>query len=129
MFDSYSGSGTISINYFSKYGKILGETFIKEIIMFSENIIDNCKNEEKTISDKYKIDPLCVNIIKGGNVNPAILGYKYNRKHTESSKLKNSICHKNLWQNPEYRNKTVEGIRKFYEIYKSPNIGRKLSQE
>lgn len=129
MFDAYSGSGTVPINYFNKYGKVLGKTFIKKIIMFSENNIDNCKNEEIIISDRYKTDPLCVNIIKGGNVNPAVLGYNYSRHPSEESKLKNSIIKKKLWQDPEYRRNSIEGIRKFYETHDSPNIGRKLSQE
>ena len=54
MFDSYSGSGVIPINYFKKYGKILGETFLKEIISFSKDSLENCLNEELVIADKYK---------------------------------------------------------------------------
>ncbi|MGM9963986.1 MAG: hypothetical protein ACI32Z_02450 [Clostridium sp.] len=90
MFDSYSGSGVIPINYFKKYGKILGETFLKEIILFSKDSLENCLNEELVIADKYKTDPLCINLVKGGKLNPALLGYKNSNSISLESRIKSS---------------------------------------
>lgn len=129
MFDNYSGSGSIPINYFNKYGKILGETFLKEIILFSEDSYDNCLNEELIIADKYKTDPLCVNLVKGGQLNPALLGHKISRSISLESRMKNSQKHKKLWKQDSYRNKVIAGIREFYKVCNSPNIGKKMSQE
>ena len=129
MFDSYSGSGVIPINYFKKYGKILGETFLKEIILFSKDSLENCLNEELIIADKYKTDPLCINLVKGGKLNPVLLGYKNSISTSLESRIKNSQKHKELWKQDLYRNKVIAGIREFHKVCNSPNIGKRVTQE
>ena len=129
MFDNYSGSGVIPINYFKKYGKLLGETFIKEIILFSKDSLDNCLNEERIIADKYKTDPLCVNLTKGGKLNPALLGYKKSTTVSLELRMRMSQKAKELWKQESYRNKVINGLREFYKIYNSPNIGKKMPQK
>lgn len=64
--DKYAGSGTFCKSYFKKYGKILGETYIKEIIEINPSHEINVNREEYYIGELYKTDPLCMNLIKGG---------------------------------------------------------------
>lgn len=109
-FDNYCGSGTIVINYFKKYKKKLGETYLKEILCFSGSSDSNCKHEYILIGDKYKTDPLCVNLTSGGKLNPALHGIKFIRHCTEAQRQQNSECHKKLWEDPEYRNRVLESI-------------------
>lgn len=64
--DNYVGSGTMLLNYFKKYKKIEGETYTKEILAYynSKEELDNAEIE--LIGDRYKTDPMCLNLIKGG---------------------------------------------------------------
>jgi hypothetical protein len=64
--DNYIGSGSMLRSYFKKYEKIEGETYIKEILAYynSKEELDNAEIE--LICDKYKTDPMCLNLIKGG---------------------------------------------------------------
>lgn len=114
-FDNYTGSGTIPINYFKKYGKVLGSTYAKEILYISKDAQDNLINEEKIIGDKYKTDPLCVNLTKGGKLNPALLGKSTSHPQTEESNLKNSEAHKKLWQTTEYRERCLQGRLQYFK--------------
>lgn len=66
--DSYAGSGIFCKAYYKKYGKRLGETYIKEILEINQNEIINGKREEVIIGDLWKTDPLCMNQCPGGRV-------------------------------------------------------------
>lgn len=98
MFDNYTGSGRIPIDYFKKYGKTHGVTFTKEILHISLTIEENNKKEEEIIGDKYETDSLCENLVKGGignkhntygNKNP-----NFGKKLSSEAKLKLSIINK-----------------------------------
>lgn len=65
--DSYTGSGIFCKHYFKKYGAIAGETYIKEIIEINPSKKINHDREIFWIGDLWKTDPLCMNLIKGGN--------------------------------------------------------------
>lgn len=65
--DKYSGSGSFCKAYFKAYGKKLGDTYLKEIIEINPNAEINRLREIEIIGDKYKTDPLCMNIISGGS--------------------------------------------------------------
>ena len=68
--DSYTGSGLFCKAYFKKYGSINGETYIKEIIEINTSIEENKLREDFWIKDKYKTDPLCMNLVAGGSGSP-----------------------------------------------------------
>lgn len=98
--DGYFGSGTIVKDYFKKYGKKRNETFIKEIIEFNNSEDENCEREKIIIGDKYKTDPLCLNLKEGGGsgqyseearakISKALKGYV----HSEESRKNMSEAH------------------------------------
>lgn len=105
--DSYTGSGAILVNYFKKYPKIEGETYIKEILCYydSKEELDNAEIE--LIGDKYKTDKMCLNLIKGGrqsSINEAAhkrmsdkakkrTSPMKNKKHTDKAKELNRQKH------------------------------------
>lgn len=64
--DNYSGSGAFCKAYFKAYGKILGDTYLKEIIEINPSSKINRVREIEIIGDKYKTDPLCMNQMQGG---------------------------------------------------------------
>lgn len=109
--DKYTGSGNFCIQYFSKYGKIEGKTYTKEILEVNENQKINKDREKIIIGDLWKTDPLCMNQKHGGD-GGAIEGhivkeetrkkigdfhrgnkYSLGRKHTKEAKEKDRIAH------------------------------------
>ena len=64
--DKYCGSGTLLGKYYKKYGKIEGETYIKEIIQFYNSPEELNKAEYELIGDKYETDDMCLNLRAGG---------------------------------------------------------------
>lgn len=64
--DSYHGSGNFPVLYFKKYGAVLGETYIKEILEENDSIESNRDRENIIIGDLWKTDPLCMNQCPGG---------------------------------------------------------------
>lgn len=64
--DKYAGSGDFCKAYFKKYGKIEGVTYIKEILEINPSMTINKSREAYLIGDKYKTDPLCMNLAPGG---------------------------------------------------------------
>jgi len=64
--DTYTGSGTFCFAYFKKYGTINEETYIKEILEINPSQEINRDREIYWIGDKYKTDPLCMNLVAGG---------------------------------------------------------------
>lgn len=65
--DAYSGSGSFCKAYFKAYGKRLGDTYLKEILEINPSAEINSKREEYVIGDLWKSDPLCMNLVPGGN--------------------------------------------------------------
>lgn len=64
--DGYAGSG-IAINaYYKKYGKIKGETYIKEILEYNNDTDTNSIREKEIIGNLWKEDPMCLNLMEGG---------------------------------------------------------------
>lgn len=68
--DNYTGSGLFCIAYFKKYGIDKGVTYIKEIIEINPDQTINNLREEYWIGNKYKTDPLCMNLVSGGKGTP-----------------------------------------------------------
>lgn len=143
MFDNYTGSGKIPRDYFKKYKKEIGITFDKEILCFSNNFEENRINEEKIIGDKYKNDPLCTNITKGGlceNPRNGKLSYSYGRVMTEKmkkhlSELAKKRCKEKgmPWTGKKLTDEEKEKIslklKEYYKNHKSSNLGRKFTDE
>ena len=82
--DKYTGSSNFCKAYFKKYGKKEGITYIKEILEINPSEEINNKREELLIGDKYKIDPLCMNLVSGGagiapiaEISKAVVQYDY----------------------------------------------------
>lgn len=80
--DSYSGSGNFCFAYFKKYGKIEGETYIKEILEINPSKKINARREKIVIGDLYKTDPLCMNLMPGG------LTERMNESHPNKNKVR-----------------------------------------
>ena len=94
--DSYCGSGAIIKNYFKKYPKIEHQTYIKEIISFYNSLEELNKAEFELIGDKYKTDPLCLNLKAGGG--GYIMKIQNKRKShicSEETKIKIGIKNRN----------------------------------
>jgi hypothetical protein len=64
--DTYAGSGRFCFAYYKKYGKIAGETYIKEILEINPSKKINNDREKIVIGDLWKTDPLCMNQAPGG---------------------------------------------------------------
>lgn len=65
--DKYCGSGRYCDFYFKKHGIKLGETYTKEIIEINSNKKINSNREMYWVGDLWNTDPLCKNLIPGGN--------------------------------------------------------------
>lgn len=99
--DNYTGSGKFPIRYFKRYGKILGETYQKEILGYANSQTELDKLESRYVNLQ---DPLCRNIVPGGITNRCTnKGKKLPlswRQH-----IQGSIREK--WKDPDYRSKQV----------------------
>lgn len=65
--DKYCGSGKYCEFYFKKHGIKLGETYTKEIIEININKKTNSDRERYWVNDLWNTDPLCKNLIPGGD--------------------------------------------------------------
>ena len=80
VYDSYAGSGNFCTAYYKKYGKIAGETYIKEILEINPNKKINKEREKVIIGDLWKTDPLCKNQKPGGE-GGGVKGFKLSDEH------------------------------------------------
>lgn len=67
MNDSYYGSGEKLRRYYKKYAPELGVTITKEIIEINPTKEINAEREREIIGNLYLTDPLCLNLMEGGN--------------------------------------------------------------
>lgn len=65
--DKYCGSGKYCDFYFKKHGIKLGETYVKEIIEINLSKEINSDRENYWIGDLWNTDPLCKNLMPGGD--------------------------------------------------------------
>ena len=49
--------------------------------------------------------------------------------YDKSAKERNSITHKKLWENSEYRGKMIKSLKEYWNTHQSPRIGTHLSEE
>lgn len=131
--DIYWGSGTIVKSYIKKYGAIEGVTLHKEILEYNATMEENNRREEEVIGDKWKTEPMCLNLKAGGTtgaeyseearakISKALKGYKHSeesRKHMSIGHIGQKAWNKGIPMDEEQR-------KKFSEI----NKGRKHTQE
>lgn len=116
--DGYTGSGRIIRNYFKKYPKIEGITYVKSILQFYNDEEELNEAEEFLIGDLFEKDPLCLNLCRGGK---APKGFKH------SDEAKRKISDSKLGHNvsDETRNKISCSLKG----YDSPMKGKHLSKE
>jgi len=142
MIDPYKGSGKIINNYFKKYFPKVNESFIKEIIKFSDSFEDNYKDEELIIGDLWKSDEKCLNLIKGGvciqnpeSVSEQVLlynkknGTRHGYKHTDMSKFLDRQAAIKRWKDPIYREHMSKSLSKIWKTHPHPSKGKHLSKE
>lgn len=60
--DGYAGSGRVLKDYYKKYGKIEGITYVKQILAFYNNLDELNRAEVELIGDKYENDAICLNL-------------------------------------------------------------------
>lgn len=89
--DVYYGSGTILRDYYKKYGRKKGVSFIKEILEYNSSYEENMNREREILGDLWKTDPLCINLCYGG-YGPS--GLKFTDEHIQ--KLRDSHRGKTL---------------------------------
>ena len=66
LYDGYTGSGKIVLDYFKKYSAKECITFTKEILEYNTSDKKNSEREKYYIGDLYDTDPLCLNMKAGG---------------------------------------------------------------
>lgn len=86
--DGYMGSGKLIQRAIKKYGV---ENFSREILYHCNDYTHMCQTEAKIITEDVTNNPLCYNIVKGGNggfeyINNAGLGGFDGRNHTQQTK-------------------------------------------
>lgn len=92
--DWYAGSGAALQKYYTKFGRIEGQTYKKEIICFVTNK-DSLNNAEYyIIGDKYKTDKRCMNLCPGPT--PSVLDKSNTKYHKISKNEAESISRENI---------------------------------
>ena len=99
VLDGYFGSGIMILKYYEKYPFVQGVTATKEIIEINPDEKTNYKRETVLIGDKWKTDPLCLNLKPGG------LG---GGEMSEESLKRLSESVSKLWLDEDYRNRIIQ---------------------
>ena len=137
--DIYYGSGTIIKDYIEKYGAVEGVTLVKEILEYNKTAKENSLREEAVIGDKWKTDPLCLNLKGGGDggqysdeakakISKALKGYVHSEescKHMSDGHKGQIPWNKGLKQTDEHRKKNSESHK---GIKQSEESKRKKSE-
>lgn len=114
--DGYAGSGKIIKNYYTKYGKIEHQTYIKEIISFYSDDEQLNIGEIELVGNLYKDDENCLNLVPGGGYNDIVAEKisKANkgRECSDETRKKISERTKQGMNNPETRKKCSENAKK-----------------
>ena len=121
--DYYYGSGEKLRRYYKKYPPVLGETINKEIIEINPTKEDNCRREKEIIGDLYITDPLCLNLMEGGN------GRKVSKETSEKKSKENkgkklSDETKAKMRAARIRDNSVASLEKYYETHDVWNKGK-----
>ena len=120
--DKYCGSGVKIRYYFKKHKAVEGETYIKEIIRFCNNIEELNQAEYEIIGDKYETDPMCLNLRAGGCQAELSSESKIKIRETLNKKWEDPEFHKiycdgakRRWEDPEEHKKISDSTKKRFE--------------
>jgi hypothetical protein len=127
--DSYTGSGLFCRSYFEKYGKIVQKTYTKEILCYCSSKEELALKEKEIIGNLYVSDPLCTNMIQGGE---GCGGWNKGSHSTKGTRQKLSESHKGQIGWFKGKHLSEEHKRKIREATKktmcSSEIRNKLSE-
>ena len=121
--DFYYGSGEKLRRYYKKYPAEIGVTISKEIIEENPTKEINAKREREIIGDLYLTDPLCLNLMEGGN----------GRKVSKETSRKKSAINKGRKLSKEtkakmsaakIRDNSVKSLKQYYETHDVWNKGK-----
>lgn len=132
--DGYAGSGRILKDYYKKYSKIEGVTYVKSILQFYNNSKELNVAEKNLIGTKYQDDEMCLNLVAGGN-SP---GFSDQTLKKMSKSLKGRTFSENtkvIWQkqrkgigNGMYGKKHTASAKKKISDYRKTCIGKNSSR-
>lgn len=130
--DNYCGSGKILLDYYKKYGKIEGETYIKEIISFYDSPAALNEGEYILISDKYKTDEMCLNLKQGGQGGGGPRTNDTKQKISEHNARfwkgkKRPSMNKGITRSKEEKDKMSKILKAYY--FEHPEAKQKLSDK
>lgn len=123
LHDCYYGSGEKLRRYYKKYPPELGVTITKEILEINPTKEINAQREKEVIGDLYLTDPMCLNLMEGGN----------GRKVSKETSQKKSISYKGRKLSDETRAKmsaakirdnSAQSLAKYYETHEVWNKGQ-----
>ena len=124
LHDCYYGSGEKLRRYYKKYPPELGVTITKEILEINPTKEINAQREKEIIGDLYLTDPMCLNLMEGGN----------GRKVSKETSQKKSISYKGRKLSEEtrarmsaakIRDNSAQSLKKYYETHSVWNKGEK----
>lgn len=111
-----------------KYKRILTEEGRKRLSEFHKERCSKIpmpwKGKKRTDEEKKKISE---KVKKYWENHPELR--KKEKHFSKSGKERNSIAHKKLWENNEYREKVTNSLKEYWATHKSPNFGTHLSKE
>lgn len=119
--DGYSGSGRILLNSIRKYGR---ENHIVDVLEHCQNREELTLRENVTVDDKMLADPLCMNLVRGGNTMP----HEYNRNPV-SAKLQ-AISLSRYFEEHANRDSLSKSVNRSYKRAEvRARVAKKLSEE
>lgn len=136
--DGYAGSGRVIKDYFKKYPKIEGITYVKSILQFYNDENELNLAEKDLIGDKYITDNLCINLKQGGtNIpsgggklgNKSRLGKHNSKEHNAKIGLSNSISLKGRHISEDVKHKISQSLIGIKRNPFSNEHKRKLSEK
>jgi len=116
----YYGSGKILRDYYKKYGKKAGVTFLKEILEYNSTEEENFERERIILSDLWEKDPMCINLCAGGRgptghkVTDAAkkkMSYWGGKNMSEESNKKRSETMRGIPHNKEHNKHVSEALK------------------
>lgn len=116
----YFGSGKVLRDYYAKYGRKEGVTFIKEILEYNTSSEENFEREKIIIGNLWKTDPMCINLCEGGKGPTGHIVTDEARKKmsfwggkqmSEETKKKMSESHKGVAHSEEHNKHVSESLK------------------
>lgn len=123
--DGYIASGKKVCDYFRKYSKVEGVTYVRQIIAFYNDEDELNQAENLLIGDLYRTDPNCLNLRAGGDSKGFSLEAR--KKMSEARKGK-APWNKNLKMSEEFKQKCSRSKKGIEKGSPSEETRRKISE-